>query len=70
MKVAKGIVLAIALFAIVLTIVPLTSQAQVELALVEGGGNYFWTVTCNYNGQDKLVSWSCTPGGTEACVCP
>lgn len=35
-----------------------------------GGGSATWTVVCNYNAQEVLISKTCTSGGSNTCNCP
>jgi uncharacterized membrane protein len=72
MKAAKGIFLAVALFALVLTLVPLVSDAFNQDTGTGGGsgGSGTWTVVCSYDGSNRLLSKTCTSGGTAACSCP
>jgi YD repeat-containing protein len=71
--VAKSIVLAVAFFALVITLVPLVSHASLQNPPQPNwgtdGGDDSWTVTCTYDGAGKLVSRVCTSGGSTTCVC-
>ena len=74
MKVAKGAALLIACLAIVFSLAPvvahaLTPQNQVGPVPTDGGGAS-WTVTCSYDAQERLISKSCTSGGSSSCSCP
>jgi hypothetical protein len=70
MKAAKGIVLAVALFSLALTAVPVVSHAFTKDLGDGSGGSGGWTVTCSYDGFNRLISKSCTSGGSAACSCP
>lgn len=76
MKAAKRIVLAIAFFALVLTMLPLVSHAgRIEIlhddpGPTPGGGGSGWSVQCQYDGSGILISRTCSSGGTSECYCP
>lgn len=70
MKTAKRIVLAVALFALALTAVPVVSHAFTKDLGDGGSGGGGWTVTCNYDAFNRLLSKTCTSGGEAACSCP
>lgn len=70
MKTAKRIVLAVALFSLSLTAVPVVSDAFTKDLGDGGDGGGGWTVTCSYDGFNRLISKSCTSGGNAACSCP
>jgi ABC-type cobalt transport system substrate-binding protein len=72
MKAAKKIVLAMALFALVLTLTPLVSYAfnqDTGTGGSGGSGGNIWTVTCQYDGFNRLLSKTCVSGGNAACSC-
>jgi len=71
-KVMKVTVFSIALFGISFSISPLFAQPAEENQDTGGGsgGGSAWTVTCNYNGSEVLISKSCTSGGSSSCKCP
>jgi hypothetical protein len=35
----------------------------------EQPGFWTWKVTCNYNGQNQLISMVCESGSTKPCSC-
>ena len=72
MKLAKGVVLLLAVLAMVLSITPLVAQIDYQdygNGSGSGGGGG-WNVTCVYNGTGDLVSKTCTSGGPKVCQCP
>ncbi len=70
MKTTKGIVLLIALLAIALSVSPLLGGPRdPHNEPGGGGGSGSWNVTCVYDGQDHLISKTCTSGGSHSCDC-
>ena len=72
MKTVKMAVLVIALVAMVSSLAPLmaTDPFHPDPDPGGGGGSGSWTVTCNYDEFERLVSKSCTSGGSHSCNCP
>ncbi len=71
MKVAKATLLAMALVAMLFSLSPLVATDYQDYSSGGGsGGNSSWQVTCTYNGQEQLLSKSCTSGGRRCCNCP
>lgn len=71
MKIAKGIVLALACLAMLLSIAPLFAQIDYQDLGTDGnGGAGGWNVTCVYNGDGAITSKTCTSGGPKVCQCP
>lgn len=69
MKLMKRAVLAMASLAMLLSLSPLIAVDEQDYG---SGGNSSgsWRVTCVYDGQERLISKSCSSGGNNSCNCP
>ncbi len=71
MKLAKVGLLLLALVAMALSIAPAAAQTDYQdLGGSGGSGGGAWRVTCTYDGQEHLLSKSCSSGGNSSCSCP
>lgn len=76
MKVFKAVMFFVATLALVVSLAPqLAAQPggeehQPANPPIGGGSGGQWTVTCVYNGQEVLISKTCSSGGTSSCNCP
>lgn len=71
-KMVKGIVLMLAVLAALASVGPLSAQPQQlykDPGTGGGGGGSLWHVTCQYDGNNNLLSKTCTSGGNFACAC-
>ena len=72
MKLSKSVVKMSALFLVLFfalaTVTPVLGQFQKPPE--PGNQNmYWWVVTCNYNANGELVSYSCSSNGHHQCAC-
>lgn len=72
LKAVKVAFLVIALFAMASSLTPLLAVDPFTPApdSGSGGGGGSWTVTCTYDQNERLISKSCTSGGSHSCNCP
>lgn len=69
MKIMKRVLVACACSAMLVSLAPAFGIFHQDPG--DGGsGGGSWTVTCTYDGQERLISKSCTSGGTKSCNCP
>lgn len=70
-KMVKGMFMMFAVLAVLATVGPLSAQPQEEHQDPPGGGGGggLWHVTCQYDGNNNLLSKTYTSGGTFVCGC-
>jgi hypothetical protein len=69
-KMVKGMVLMLAVLAVLASVGPLSAQPVEEHD--DGGGSgsgSLWHVVCQFDGNNNLLSKTCTSGGNFACAC-
>lgn len=70
-KMVKGTVMVLGLLAILASVGTLSVEAQYHEDPNPGGGSggSLWHVTCQYDGNNVLLSKTCTSGGSFSCAC-
>lgn len=68
MRIVKGLALILACLAMAVSVLPLFADDVQDPG--SGTGGTLWTVVCTYNGQEQLISKTCTSGGSSSCNCP
>lgn len=71
MRAVKAVVFLAVTLALVISLAPqLSAQYEEDPNPGGGSGGSSWTVTCVYDGQERLISKTCVSGGSHACNCP
>jgi hypothetical protein len=71
MNAAKRIFSVVALFAILLSAVPLASHAIYTYDPPPNpGSSSTWLVSCRYDAKGVPLGYTCSSGGPDVCGCP
>lgn len=68
-KFVKGALMILAVLAVMASFGPLSAQTEEHKDDGSGGSGTLWHVTCQYDGNDVLLSKTCTSGGSHSCAC-
>lgn len=70
MKLVRATILLGAAVAMLVSVAPLMAIFHQDHNPPGGGGGSNWNVTCQYDGNEILISKTCTSGGSSSCNCP